>query len=218
MNIWNNLQKLNCILIIKKLMKFWMVQLQLQSLMDTLNSTEPHYIRCVKPNNQLKPAIFENVNIMQQLRCGVSMLLCSSFISLFGRWFIQKYIHSFIKSSPLLQLFLTLVPIGCFGGNQNQLCWLPYSPCFLWIYKQIWHPCYRGHGSKVSTLLVYLLCLGGRKVLAWYAQIFRTKLGDGANMSKFSPVSSCDEKAGCQKILEKMGLHGYQVIWNISPA
>lgn len=49
-----------------------MVQLQLQQLMETLNSTEPHYIRCVKPNNLLKPAIFENVNIMQQLRCGVS--------------------------------------------------------------------------------------------------------------------------------------------------
>ncbi|KAL2510788.1 Myosin-11 [Abeliophyllum distichum] len=45
-------------------------KLQLQQLMETLNSTEPHYIRCVKPNSQLKPAIFENVNIMQQLRCG----------------------------------------------------------------------------------------------------------------------------------------------------
>ncbi|XP_059435780.1 myosin-9 isoform X1 [Corylus avellana] len=45
-------------------------KLQLQQLMETLNSTEPHYIRCVKPNNFLKPAIFENVNIMQQLRCG----------------------------------------------------------------------------------------------------------------------------------------------------
>ncbi|KAF3673789.1 hypothetical protein T459_23418 [Capsicum annuum] len=44
-------------------------KLQLQSLMETLNSTEPHYIRCVKPNNLLKPAIFENVNIVQQLRC-----------------------------------------------------------------------------------------------------------------------------------------------------
>ncbi|KAF0901741.1 hypothetical protein E2562_006207 [Oryza meyeriana var. granulata] len=43
---------------------------QLQALMETLNSTEPHYIRCVKPNNVLKPAIFENVNVMQQLRCG----------------------------------------------------------------------------------------------------------------------------------------------------
>lgn len=51
-----------------------MLQQQLQALMDTLNSTEPHYIRCVKPNNVLKPAIFENVNVMQQLRCGVSDL------------------------------------------------------------------------------------------------------------------------------------------------
>ncbi|XP_019051915.1 PREDICTED: myosin-9-like isoform X2 [Nelumbo nucifera] len=45
-------------------------KLQLQQLMDTLNSTEPHYIRCVKPNNLLQPAIFENFNILQQLRCG----------------------------------------------------------------------------------------------------------------------------------------------------
>ncbi|KAL8166655.1 hypothetical protein V2J09_008154 [Rumex salicifolius] len=45
-------------------------KLQLHELMDILNSTEPHYIRCVKPNNLLKPAIFENVNILQQLRCG----------------------------------------------------------------------------------------------------------------------------------------------------
>ncbi|KAL5712216.1 hypothetical protein ACHQM5_014407 [Ranunculus cassubicifolius] len=45
-------------------------KLQLQQLIETLNSTEPHYIRCVKPNNFLKPGIFENVNILRQLRCG----------------------------------------------------------------------------------------------------------------------------------------------------
>ncbi|XP_012569386.1 myosin-6-like isoform X1 [Cicer arietinum] len=43
---------------------------QLQSLLETLSSTEPHYIRCVKPNNLLKPAIFENKNVLLQLRCG----------------------------------------------------------------------------------------------------------------------------------------------------
>ncbi|KAK9725567.1 hypothetical protein RND81_05G153800 [Saponaria officinalis] len=43
---------------------------QLQSLLETLSSTEPHYIRCIKPNNLLKPSIFENSNILQQLRCG----------------------------------------------------------------------------------------------------------------------------------------------------
>ncbi|XP_074590120.1 myosin-6-like isoform X2 [Curcuma longa] len=43
---------------------------QLQSLLETLNATEPHYIRCVKPNSLLKPSIFENHNVLQQLRCG----------------------------------------------------------------------------------------------------------------------------------------------------
>ncbi|KAL7186381.1 hypothetical protein ACSBR2_028179 [Camellia fascicularis] len=43
---------------------------QLQQLLETLSSTEPRYIRCVKPNNLLKPAIFENSNVLQ-LRCGV---------------------------------------------------------------------------------------------------------------------------------------------------
>ncbi|XP_062018762.1 myosin-6 [Rosa rugosa] len=45
-------------------------KLQLQQLLETLSHTEPHYIRCVKPNNVLKPAIFENKNVLQQLRCG----------------------------------------------------------------------------------------------------------------------------------------------------
>lgn len=61
-----------------------MMQLQLQQLMDTLNATEPHYIRCIKPNNVLKPAIFENVNILQQLRCAVSMLPQTKFRK---KWF-----------------------------------------------------------------------------------------------------------------------------------
>ncbi|XP_051129852.1 myosin-6-like isoform X2 [Andrographis paniculata] len=45
-------------------------KLQLQALLETLSATQPHYIRCVKPNNLLKPGIFENHNILQQLRCG----------------------------------------------------------------------------------------------------------------------------------------------------
>jgi myosin-5 len=35
-----------------------------------MNTTKPHYIRCVKPNGVLKPWIFENFNVLQQLRCG----------------------------------------------------------------------------------------------------------------------------------------------------
>ncbi|KAI4340198.1 hypothetical protein MLD38_025060 [Melastoma candidum] len=43
---------------------------QVQQLMEILNSTEPHYIRCIKPNDELRPHLFENVNVLQQLRSG----------------------------------------------------------------------------------------------------------------------------------------------------
>ncbi|KAL6965709.1 hypothetical protein U1Q18_036764 [Sarracenia purpurea var. burkii] len=38
--------------------------------METLNSTEPHYIRCVKPNSLNQPHKFENPSVLHQLRCG----------------------------------------------------------------------------------------------------------------------------------------------------
>ncbi|KAG8072623.1 hypothetical protein GUJ93_ZPchr0006g45526 [Zizania palustris] len=43
---------------------------QLQALMETLNTTEPHYVRCVKPNSVNRPQIFENQSVLHQLRCG----------------------------------------------------------------------------------------------------------------------------------------------------
>eukprot|EP01018_Ginkgo_biloba_P007926 Gb_22496 [translate_table: standard] len=43
---------------------------QLQALLETLSSTEPHYIRCVKPNFDNKPGKFEKKSVLHQLRCG----------------------------------------------------------------------------------------------------------------------------------------------------
>ncbi|KAG0499460.1 hypothetical protein HPP92_004151 [Vanilla planifolia] len=43
---------------------------QLQALMETLNSTEPHYVRCIKPNSSHCPRKFENRSVLHQLRCG----------------------------------------------------------------------------------------------------------------------------------------------------
>ncbi|WZZ23990.1 hypothetical protein YC2023_007391 [Brassica napus] len=43
---------------------------QLQALMETLNETEPHYVRCVKPNSLNRPQKFENPSVLHQLRCG----------------------------------------------------------------------------------------------------------------------------------------------------
>ncbi|KAJ3702510.1 hypothetical protein LUZ61_006215 [Rhynchospora tenuis] len=45
-------------------------KLQLQALMETLNSTEPHYIRCIKPSSLNCPQKFENQSVLHQLRCG----------------------------------------------------------------------------------------------------------------------------------------------------
>uniref|UniRef100_J3N2E1 Dilute domain-containing protein n=1 Tax=Oryza brachyantha TaxID=4533 RepID=J3N2E1_ORYBR len=39
--------------------------------METLSSTEPHYIRCVKPNSLNYPQKFENGSVLQQLRSGI---------------------------------------------------------------------------------------------------------------------------------------------------
>lgn len=43
---------------------------QLADLMAKLNTTEPHYVRCIKPNGLNKPSQFENANVLHQLRCG----------------------------------------------------------------------------------------------------------------------------------------------------
>ncbi|XP_056692827.1 myosin-6 isoform X2 [Spinacia oleracea] len=72
---------------------------QLQSLLETLSATEPHYIRCVKPNNLLKPAIFENSNVLHQLRCGGVMeairISCAGFPT-------RKPFHEFINRCRIL--------------------------------------------------------------------------------------------------------------------
>ncbi|XVE81493.1 hypothetical protein DITRI_Ditri15bG0068800 [Diplodiscus trichospermus] len=74
---------------------------QLQALLETLSATEPHYIRCVKPNNALKPAIFENNNVLQQLRCGGVMeairISCAGFPS---RKVFREFIGRFAILAP----------------------------------------------------------------------------------------------------------------------
>ena len=43
---------------------------QLRVLRSRIEKTVPHYIRCLKPNDDLKPDFFEPKNIVEQLRCG----------------------------------------------------------------------------------------------------------------------------------------------------
>eukprot|EP01099_Mayorella_cantabrigiensis_P008885 TRINITY_DN89_c0_g2_i5.p1 TRINITY_DN89_c0_g2~~TRINITY_DN89_c0_g2_i5.p1 ORF type:complete len:525 (-),score=170.39 TRINITY_DN89_c0_g2_i5:677-2251(-) len=42
---------------------------QLSELMTNLNATDSSFIRCIKPNIEKKPGIFQGVHVMNQLRC-----------------------------------------------------------------------------------------------------------------------------------------------------
>ncbi|KAG5119430.1 hypothetical protein JHK82_033850 [Glycine max] len=44
-------------------------KVQLFMLMHQLESTTPHFIRCIKPNTKQLPGIFDEVLVLQQLRC-----------------------------------------------------------------------------------------------------------------------------------------------------
>ncbi|KJF60622.1 myosin type II heavy chain [Coccidioides immitis RS] len=43
---------------------------QLSDLMTQLNSTHPHFVRCILPNHKKKPKLFNNVLVLDQLRCN----------------------------------------------------------------------------------------------------------------------------------------------------
>ena len=45
-------------------------QKQLQSLMDTLYSTTPHFVRCVNPNQFKRSQMYDAEYVRPQLRCG----------------------------------------------------------------------------------------------------------------------------------------------------
>ncbi|XP_006511002.1 unconventional myosin-Vc isoform X2 [Mus musculus] len=56
-------------------------------LMETLNATTPHYVRCIKPNDEKMPFEFDSKRIVQQLRaCGVLETIRISAQSYPSRW------------------------------------------------------------------------------------------------------------------------------------
>nr|XP_056721913.1 unconventional myosin-Vc [Euleptes europaea] len=62
-------------------------------LMETLNATTPHYVRCIKPNDQKLPFEFDSKRVVQQLRaCGVLETIRISSQSYPSRWtYIEFY-------------------------------------------------------------------------------------------------------------------------------
>ncbi|XP_056002833.1 unconventional myosin-Va-like isoform X5 [Ostrea edulis] len=68
----------------------------LHKLMQTLNATTPHYIRCIKPNDEKEAFVFEPNRAVEQLRaCGVLETIRISAAGYPSRWtypeFFQRY-------------------------------------------------------------------------------------------------------------------------------
>ena len=43
---------------------------QLDALLTTLNQTDPHFIRCIVPNNHKTPGLLDSALVMHQLTCN----------------------------------------------------------------------------------------------------------------------------------------------------
>ncbi|XP_055010628.1 unconventional myosin-Va isoform X2 [Boleophthalmus pectinirostris] len=64
----------------------------LQMLMDTLNATTPHYVRCIKPNDFKQAFTFDPKRAVQQLRaCGVLETIRISAAGFPSRWTYQEF-------------------------------------------------------------------------------------------------------------------------------
>lgn len=68
----------------------------LDALMSILNSTEPHYVRCIKPNDNKAAFEFNNIRAVQQLRaCGVLETISISSNGFPSRWSYQDFANRY---------------------------------------------------------------------------------------------------------------------------
>ncbi|CCH61296.1 hypothetical protein TBLA_0E02420 [Henningerozyma blattae CBS 6284] len=79
-----------------------MFKKSLVELMTTINSTNVHYIRCIKPNNEKEPWKFDNLMVLSQLRaCGVLETIRISCAGFPTRWTFNEFVlrYYFLLSS-----------------------------------------------------------------------------------------------------------------------
>ncbi|KAM9753748.1 LOW QUALITY PROTEIN: unconventional myosin-Va-like [Menidia menidia] len=64
----------------------------LHLLMETLNATTPHYVRCIKPNDNKAPFMLDPLRAVQQLRaCGILETIRISAAGFPSRWTYQEF-------------------------------------------------------------------------------------------------------------------------------
>merc|ERR1712192_289343 len=74
---------------------------QLDALLTTLNQTDPHFIRCIVPNNHKTPGLLDSALVMHQLTCnGVleGIRICRRGFP--NRTVYPDFVHRFIIIKP----------------------------------------------------------------------------------------------------------------------
>ncbi|KFM11331.1 Unconventional myosin-Vb, partial [Aptenodytes forsteri] len=86
----------------------------LNRLMETLGSTTPHYIRCIKPNDGKQPFVFDSRRAVEQLRaCGVLETIRISASGYPSRWTYQEFLERYRALVSREELM---------GTDEKQIC------------------------------------------------------------------------------------------------
>lgn len=117
----------------------------------------------------------------------------------------------------LVRFILIFICVGGSRSSSNQMRWIPYSEDLFRIFNSIWYPCTRGFGRQVSISLCSNLDYSFNVICFLHLPIFKLFLMFtdctllNSHFWNYAFVSSYEEEEACKKILEKMGLTGYQV-------
>ncbi|KFQ22198.1 Unconventional myosin-Vb, partial [Merops nubicus] len=83
-------------------------------LMETLSSTTPHYIRCIKPNDSKQPFVFDSRRAVEQLRaCGLLETIRISALGYPSRWTYQEFLERYRALVSREELM---------GSDMKQIC------------------------------------------------------------------------------------------------
>lgn len=100
-----------------------MFKQSLIELMDTINSTNVHYIRCIKPNSDKEPWKFDNLMVLSQLRaCGVLETIRISCAGFPSRWTFSEFVLRYYLLIPSNEWSKILGSEGPTEGSVVQIC------------------------------------------------------------------------------------------------
>ncbi|KAL3229067.1 Myosin-2 [Nakaseomyces bracarensis] len=100
-----------------------MFKKSLGELMEIINNTNVHYIRCVKPNAEKKAWEFDNLMVLSQLRaCGILETIKISCAGFPSRWTFQEFIDRYYMLVPFEEWSKVTIPEEVQNAASVGLC------------------------------------------------------------------------------------------------